>query len=231
MNGPPDQSESSVDRWATFDCYGTLIDWNGGLVTEFGRIFGEPEGSRMLIRYHELEPLVQEQNPSLGYRDVMASVLSRLAGDEGIDLPPEEADALGRSLPSWPVFAEVPAALAEAREAGWRLVILSNTDRDLIEASMERIGVPFEFAIVASEIGSYKPARRHWDAFYERTGADPSLHVHVAASVHHDIRPAAELDIKSIWINRLRERADVTPSRELPDLARIAATLDELVPP
>ena len=110
-------------------------------------------------------------------------------------------------------------------------MILSNTDRDLIEASMERIGVPFEFAIVASEIGSYKPARRHWDAFYERTAADPSLHVHVAASVYHDIRPAAELDIKSIWINRLRERADVEPTRELAELARIAATLDELAPP
>jgi 2-haloacid dehalogenase len=229
MNATSDHLESGSARWATFDCYGTLIDWNRGLATELGRVFRDSEGPRLLTRYHELEPLVQRENPAMSYRDVMASVLSRLAEDEGIDLAPDEADALGRSLPSWPAFAEVPAALAEARDAGWRLVILSNTDRDFIEASMATIGVPFEFAIVASEIGSYKPARRHWEAFFERSGADRARHVHVAASVYHDIRPAVELGLNSIWINRPRERADVAPTRELPDLAPLATTLDELV--
>ena len=89
--------------------------------------------------------------------------------------------------------------------------------------------VPFELAIVASEIGSYKPARGHWDAFFDRTGADPSLHVHVGASLYHDIRPAGKLGMRSIWINRLGEEADVAPARELPDLSRLAETLDELV--
>ncbi len=217
-------------RWATFDCYGTLIDWNGGLLAELSRIFGEPEGPRMLARYHELEPIVQEQDPTMGYRGVMASVLSRLVDEEGIDLPADEADALGRSLPSWPVFGEVPDALVDTRGRGWRLVILSNTDRDFIDASMERIGVPFELAIVASEIGSYKPARGHWDAFYERTGADPALHVHVGASVFHDMRPAVELGIPCVWINRLAERVDVAPTRELRDLSGLGNALDELVP-
>jgi 2-haloacid dehalogenase len=220
-----------VTRWATFDCYGTLIDWNAGIRAELERIFGEPNGARLFRRYHELEPLVQEQAPATPYREVMASVLSRLAEEEELDLPAEEADALGRSLPSWPMFEEVPGALAGARERGWRLAILSNTDRDLIDASMERIGVPFEFAIVASEIGSYKPARRHWDVFYERSGAEPARHVHVAASLHHDIRPAAGLGITAIWINRLTEESEVDRARELEDLNGLAEVLDELVAP
>jgi 2-haloacid dehalogenase len=220
-----------VARWATFDCYGTLIDWDGGIRAQLERIFGEPDGARLLGRYHELEPLVQEQGPATPYREVMASVLSRLAEEEKLDLAPRDADALGRSLPSWPMFEEVPEALAGARERGWRLAILSNTDRGLIDASMERIGVPFEFAIVASEIGSYKPARRHWDAFYERSGAEPARHVHVAASLHHDIRPAAGLGITAIWINRLGERSEVERARELEDLDGLAAVLDELVAP
>ena len=108
---------------------------------------------------------------------------------------------------------------------------LSNSDRDLIDASLKLIGAPFEGAVVASEIGSYKPAHRHWAVFYERTGADRDHHVHVAQSHFHDIAPAAELGIPSIWINRLGEEAEQRPARELPDLAPLADTLDELVPP
>jgi 2-haloacid dehalogenase len=218
-----------VTRWATFDCYGTLIDWDAGIRAELGRIFGELEGERLLARYHELEPEVQRDDPSASYRAAMATVLARLADEEGSRLGADERDALGRSLPAWPVFGEVRDALADARERGWRLAILSNTDRDLIEASMAGIGVPFELAIVASEIGSYKPARGHWDAFYERTGADPARHVHVAASLYHDIRPAAELGIAAIWINRLGEDSDVARARELPDLAGLGDALDTLV--
>ena len=129
------------------------------------------------------------------------------------------------------MFAEVPGALAEAHGRGWQLVALSNTDRDLIEASLQAIGVPFERAIVASEIGSYKPADEHWRAFYASTGADPSRHVHVAQSHFHDIVPAHDLGIRSIWINRLAERAEPAPTRELPDLTGLADVLDELVPP
>ncbi len=218
-----------MTRWATFDCYGTLIDWNAGIRAELARIFGEPEAERLLAAYHELEPAVQRGDPSASYRSVMAVVLARLAAEEGTELPEAEEDALGRSLPSWPAFGEVPGALADARERGWRLAILSNTDRDLIEASMERLGAPFELAIVASEIGSYKPARGHWDAFDERTGGQADDHVHIGASLYHDVRPAAELGIPSIWINRLDERADVATGRELADLAGLGEALDELV--
>jgi len=217
-------------RWATFDCYGTLVDWNAGIRAELARLLGEADADRLLARYHEIEPRIQSERPEASYRDVMASTLAELASEVGAALPEDERDALGRSLPGWPVFPDVPDALAEAHERGWRLFALSNTDRDFIEASMAAIGVPFAGAIVASEIGSYKPAHGHWHAFYEQTGADRSRHVHVAQSHFHDIGAAHELGIPSIWINRLAERAEPAPTRELPTLTGLADTLDELVP-
>jgi 2-haloacid dehalogenase len=217
-------------RWATFDCYGTLVDWNAGIRAQLGRLFGESAGDRLLSRYHAIEPRVQDDHPRWSYRRVMAAVLAELASEAGAALPAGEEDALGRSLPDWPVFAEVPDALAEAHRRGWRLFALSNSDRDLIDASIRVIGVPFEGAIVASEIGSYKPAHGHWRAFYETTGADKDRHVHVAQSHFHDIVPANELGIRSIWINRLGEQGEPAPTRELPSLDGLADALDELVP-
>jgi 2-haloacid dehalogenase len=220
-----------VPRWATFDCYGTLVDWNAGIGAELERLLGAADGGRRLERYHEIEPRIQREQPGALYREVMASVLAELAAETGTELPAEERDALGRSLPGWPVFREVPAALADARARGWKLVALSNSDRDLIEASLDSIGVPFDGAVVASEVGSYKPAHGHWRSFYESTGADRSRHVHVAQSHFHDIAPADELGIPSVWINRLGERAEPAPTRELADLTGLADVLDELVPP
>ena len=173
---------ASYSRWATFDCYGTLVDWESGIRAELERLFGEANGTRLLARYHDIEPRVQEADPSSSYRDVMASVLARLAGQEGVELGDGDRDALARSLPDWPVFPDVHGGFDSRNAiAGWKLVILSNTDRDLIDASMAKIGVPFEFAVVASEIGSYKPAHGHWGAFLERSAADRSRYVHVAA--------------------------------------------------
>src|SRR5947209_7141705 len=142
----------------------------------------------------------------------MAIALARLGA------PAEEHDALGLALPGWAPFPEVTAALAEARSRGWRLAILSNSDRDLIEASVARLGVPFDETIVASEIGSYKPAPRHWEEFFARTGADRAQHVHVAASLFHDIAPAAALGLHTVWINRLGEGPDPPPDVELKSL-------------
>jgi 2-haloacid dehalogenase len=214
------------DRWATLDCYGTLVDWNSGIRAELARMFGPDAAPTLLRRYHELEPQVQADDPALPYRDVLRLTLARLG-----DVPDGDEDALARSLPEWPVFPEVPAALMEARDRGWKLAILSNTDRDFIEASKTRIGVPFDETVVASEIGSYKPGHRHWEEFFDRTDADRGRHVHVAASLFHDIAPSRELGLTSVWINRLDERADPEPTRELTDLTGLPDVLDEFVPP
>jgi 2-haloacid dehalogenase len=199
-----------VDRWATFDCYGTLVDWNAGIRSVVG--------DELLARYHEVEPKVEAEQPSLSYRDVMRETLRRL----GL----ADVDALGQSLPGWPVFPEVPHALEAVRERGWKLAILSNTDRDFIEVSMASIGVPFERAIVASEVGSYKPAPGHWRAFEREGGRLPD--VHVGASHFHDVVPASQLGITTVWINRLAEDGDLAPTRELRDLALLPETLAEL---
>jgi 2-haloacid dehalogenase len=211
-----------AERWATFDCYGTLIDWNGGMRLELARVFGEARAGEQLKRYHELEPELQGDG-KLSYREVLTEAMRRLGASES------DEDALARSLPGWRPFPEVSNALEEARSRGWKLAILSNTDRDFIEASMAELGVPVELAIVASEIGSYKPGHRHWERFFEQTGADRARHVHVAASLFHDIAPANELGLRSVWVNRVGEQPEPQPTRELVDLAPLSDTLDELV--
>jgi len=210
------------DRWATFDCYGTLIDWNGGIRRELARVFGEDKADERLDRYHEVEPAFQAGGER-GYREVMTAAMRELGA------PEDEVSGLAEALPSWDTFPEVRPALEAARSRGWKLAILSNTDRDFIEASMKRIGVPFELAIVASEIGSYKPGHAHWLRFFEETAAPRETHVHVAQSHFHDIVPANELGLRSIWINRHGERRESSSTRELDDLSRLPETLDELV--
>jgi 2-haloacid dehalogenase len=200
-----------VDRWATFDCYGTLVDWNAGLAGALG-------GEALLARYHEVEPAVQAESPGLSYREVMRESARRL----GVEADPAE------TLPGWPVFGDVRPELETARSRGWRLAILSNSDRDLIESSIDSIGVPFDLAIVASEIGSYKPAHTHWGAFAESVGRPPT--VHVAQSHFHDVVPATALGIPTVWINRLGDTAEPAPTRELSGLTGLADTLEELAP-
>jgi 2-haloacid dehalogenase len=219
-----------AERWATFDCYGTLVDWLGGMRIELERLFGVEHADELLERYHELEPEIQASSPRLSYREVLTIGLERLADERHIALPEGEASALARSLPEWPVFPEVTGSLEEARRRGWRLGILSNTDRDLLDTSMVAIGIAFHPTVVASEIGSYKPAHRHWEVFQELTGAGPEQHIHVAQSLRHDIAPATELGLRTIWINRLGEPEDSRPAMTIPDLSTLPDSLDELIP-
>jgi 2-haloacid dehalogenase len=179
------------ERWATFDCYGTLIDWDGGI------------------------------------GDALSSLL---AGDQELPLAEKDEYRLADSLPLWRPFPEVPGAIAELRGRGFSLGILSNTDPELLEVSLERIGVPVDLRITAAEAGSYKPAPGHWERFFEETGVDRESHVHVAASLYHDIEPANRLGLTAVWINRLREESDLPRAAELKDLSRLPEVLDEVVP-
>ena len=104
-----------MERWATFDCYGTLVDWNGGIRAEFEDLFGVRRADELLVRYHELEPQIQVSKPGVSYREVLTIALERLAAETGLTLPEGEASALARSLPSWPVFDDVHPGLTEAR--------------------------------------------------------------------------------------------------------------------
>lgn len=216
-------------RWATFDCYGTLVDWNQGIQTTLIRLWPEADADELLARYHEVEPRVQ-LGRALPYREVLRESLRLLAGHEGLDLAGDEEYALATSLPRWPVFPEVPGALGELRERGWRLGVLSNTDPDLLSSSLAAIGVPFDVAITAAEARSYKPAHGHWERFRADTGAAGARHVHVGASPYHDLAPAAELGLAAVWINRLDEESELPRAAELSELAGLPDVLDGLVP-
>ena len=216
-------------RWASFDCYGTLVDWHGGIRDELARLWPAADAEALLRRYLAIEPEVQAGR-GIPYRDVMAETLERLAAAHELGLPAAEREALSAALPSWRVFAEVPAALTELRSRGWSLAILSNTDRDLLDASLERIGVPVDLTVVASEIGSYKPAHGHWTVFFERTAVPRASHAHVAASLFHDIAPAAELGLTTVWIDRQGEPSDLPRAATLQDLSALPDRLDSLVP-
>lgn len=218
-----------TDRWATFDCYGTLIDWHGGIRGVFTRVWPAADAERLLRRHHAIEPLVQEGR-ALAYREVGARTLRAIAAVEALPLPAPDDYAFADSLPDWPAFPEVPGALQQLRANGWRLAILSNTDPDLLDASIKHIGVEIDLRITAAEAGSYKPAHGHWQRFFETTHADRRRQVHIGASPFHDLAPASELGLKAVWINRTAETSGLPRAAELPDLGQLPVVLERLVP-
>jgi 2-haloacid dehalogenase len=218
------------DRWATFDCYGTLIDWLGGIRGSLTDLWPDADAEALAVRYHRIEPAVQAGR-GIPYRTVMAESLARLADEEGVAIPPGRGDALGESLPGWPPFPDVSPSLTQLRSRGWKLGILSNTDPDFLAASLAAIGVPVDLRVVASDIGSYKPAFGHWESFFQQTQADRSRHIHVAASLFHDVQPCAALGLPCVWINRQGEVSDLPRAGELTDVSGLPDLLDGLVPP
>ncbi len=211
----------------TFDCYGTLIDWNAGIV---GALTGEalrqgrevaPE--TVLTAYHAAEPRVQ-QSGYISYRQVLTLLEGELATE--LDLhPPDSPGYLADSLPGWTPFPDTNGALQALVDEGFRLGILSNIDDDLLAATRRHFEVEFELLVTAQQVRRYKPATVHFERALEHVGGEPGKLLHVAQSYFHDVRPACGLGIEVVWVNRLRE--SIPPDGPRP--AAVVADLDEAV--
>jgi 2-haloacid dehalogenase len=214
--------------WLTFDCFGTLVDWRHGIGTSADLLF-PGRGQRVLDAYNRHEPQIQSGRPAPRYREVLTEGMRRACAELGLALNADDADILARTIPYWPVFPEVREALARLHHDGWRLVLLTNCDTDIIAQTQRRLAVPLTAAVTAEQVGSYKPALGHFE-FLERTfRVDRRDWIHVAQSYVHDIRPANGLGLRSVWINRLGEGDDpALASAVLPDLTRLPETVARL---
>jgi 2-haloacid dehalogenase len=190
--------------WVTFDCYGTLADWLGGMRNPLVPHVGAEAAERLLHAYHDLEADVEAQRPAPAYREVLRETLRRAAEREGIELPPGSEGVLVEHWPEVPIFDDTVPALTALRDAVWSLAILSNCDDDLLATTLERMPVSFDLTVTAEQVGSYKPDPGHWRAFEQRTEGDRGRWVHAAQSWFHDIVTAAELGLPSVWIPRGR---------------------------
>jgi 2-haloalkanoic acid dehalogenase type II len=212
----------------TFDCYGTLIDWEGGISAAFIREAAEDgvvlERNRIIAAYHELEPEI-EAAEYRRYRDVLAATAMRVAHRLGWPLTEERARFLPESLPKWKPFADTNPALERLASSGRRLGILSNVDDDLLGQTRRHFPVSFDVIVTAEQVGSYKPAHGHFLEARRRIGGVRWLHA--AQSWFHDVVPARELGVPVAWINRKGEKGTggAEPDLELPDLAELAEAL------
>jgi 2-haloacid dehalogenase len=216
----------------TFDCYGTLIDWEAGIVAGLRAVL-EPRGMAvgdedLLERYARHEAAI-EAGPYAPYREVLARSLRGVCSELGVEPTPAEGAAFGGSVGDWPAFADSPDALARLASR-FRLAVITNCDDDLFAASNRRLGVTFDWVITAQHVGSYKPSQRNFEVAFERIGVPRERILHVAQSLFHDHVPAKRLGMTTAWIDRRHDRpgsgatppASATPDFVAPDMASFA---------
>jgi 2-haloacid dehalogenase len=215
-------------RWATFDCFGTLVDWRHGIATGAELLF-PGRGQELMELFNQYEPQVQQESPAMRYGHVMAEALRRATREAGLELLDDDAFVLSAGIPYWPVFPDVRRALADLRTAGWRLALLTNCDRVFIGESQRRLGVHIDAVVTAEHVGSYKPNHNHFVRFEESFGATRDNWVHVAEGYFHDMVPAHALDIPRVWINRRGLTDDpAIADAVLPDLTDLVKTVEQV---
>ena len=216
----------------TFDCYGTLIDWEAGLLAGL-RAMLEPRGvaaddEDLLARYAGHESAI-ESGPYLRYREVLARGGDAVCRELGVTASPDELARFGGSVVDWPPFPDSAAALARLKQR-FALAVITNCDDDLFAASNRRLGVDFDFVITAQQCRGYKPDPRNFEIAFERIGRPKDRILHVAQSLFHDHVPAKAMGMTTVWINRRHDRsgtgatppADATPDLITPDMATFA---------
>ena len=215
-----------ADRWLTFDCFGTLIDWRHGIRTT-GELLFPGRGADFLESYIAAEAEVETEGSFRRYRAVMTETVRRVAQRLSLDLKPDDATALVSTIPYWPAFGDVGPALGALRREGWKFALLTNCDRDIIALTQRRLPASFDAVVTAEDVAAYKPSHAHFLLFKSTFGASAGAWIHVAQSYYHDIRPANELGIRRIWVNRQGEPDDpsladavVRSLADLPDAVR-----------
>lgn len=214
--------------FVTFDCYGTLVDWEGGIGGWFeqsARADGVAlDRKQVVAAYAEIEPAVEAESYR-SYRDVLTETALRIAKRFHWALTPEKARGLADSLPDWKPFSDTNPSLERLAAAGHRLGILSNVDDDLLAATRRHLSVSFDLLVTAENVRSYKPAPAHFEEARRRIGA--SLWLHAAQSHFHDVVPCRALGIPVAWVNRKAEMPrPPTPDHEVATLAGLAALLE-----
>jgi 2-haloacid dehalogenase len=220
---------------ATFDCYGTLIDWEGGagaflydLCLRHGHP-APPPGRVLRDRWEAIQFEIVSGADYRPYKQVLAESLQSWMEEHELDWDPAEGDAIVRSIRSWQPFPDTRPALTRAREAGLRLVIVSNTDRDIVAHSLRHLEVPFDDVVTAEDVGAYKPADVVFQRTIERVGEPPEAILHVAFGFKYDLPPAERAGMRTAWVNRHAEPAPGDARRDyewrdLWGLAELAAS-------
>ena len=190
-----------MTRWITFDCYGTLVDWQSG----FRQILRPAVGDQvddLVAAYHVTEPEVERELPGASYKTILRDAVARAAVAAEVAVAPGDLDLLAQHWAELPVFPDTEASLNALRDDGWRLGILTNCDNDLFEATRKVLPVSIDLVVTAEEVGNYKPNLAHFTEFERRAGADRSDWVHAAVSWFHDMQPARDLGLRRVWIDR-----------------------------
>ena len=215
-------------RWVTFDCYGTLVDWQAGFAAILSRIAGD-RVDELLRAYHRWERRMVRDSRHTPYKDVLASALRRAADETAVSLPATDAPTLSRSWQALRPFDDVEGALARLRSKGYKLAVLTNCDDDLFEVTHRSFRTPFDLFVTAERIRGYKPAPWHFRAFELITGVRKRDWVHVSSSVYHDIAPAQAFGVKSVWLDRGRSAENgAAGSIRVHSAADVVAAIDHL---
>lgn len=218
--------------WDTisFDCYGTLVDWEAGISQAFIDAASQDglkfEREAVIHAYHIVEPIV-EAGPFRPYREVLAETALGVAEKLDWPLDPQRSGFLAESLPDWPVFEDTRAAL-ERLKSRFQIAILSNVDDDLLAGTIARIGVEFDWFVTAQQARSYKPARGHFLEAIRRLEGRPERLLHAAQSWFHDMCPTTELGLAAVWVNRGGDAAGdgARPLHVVGDLTGLADWLE-----
>jgi len=191
----------AATRWLTFDCYGTVADWNACMLSALEPVAGAGSGA-LLAAYHRAESILEAGPKWRPYREILTDGLALAARRTGVSLPAAQAGVLVEAWPRMTIFPDVAEALAALASAGWHLAVLTNCDDDLFAGTSAGLTAAFEIVVTAEQVRSYKPDLGHFRKFAEMTGATPATWIHVANSWVHDILPASRMGLRSVWVDR-----------------------------